>query len=49
MQSFIQNYGYFALLVLAIVESAMAPIPSEVTFGFAGALSTTAVTGHAQF
>jgi len=25
------------------------PIPSEVTFGFAGALCTAAVTGHAQF
>ena len=49
MQSFVQNYGYFALVVLAIIESACAPIPSEVTFGFAGALCTTAVTGHAQF
>lgn len=49
MQSFVQNYGYFALIVLSIVESAMAPIPSEVTFGFAGALCTTAVLGHAEF
>ena len=49
VQSFVQNYGYFALLILAIAESAMAPIPSEVTFGFAGALCTTAITGHAQF
>jgi len=49
MQSFVQNYGYFALIVLSILESACAPIPSEVTFGFAGALCTTAVTGHAQF
>ena len=49
MQSFVQNYGYFALIVLSIIESACAPIPSEVTFGFAGALCTTAVTGHAQF
>ncbi|HQT98874.1 MAG TPA: DedA family protein [Acidimicrobiales bacterium] len=49
MQSFVQNYGYFALIVLSVVESACAPIPSEVTFGFAGALCTTAVLGHAQF
>ena len=49
MQSFIQHYGYFALLVLAILESAAAPLPSEVTFGFAGALCTAAITGHAQF
>ena len=49
MSSFVQHYGYFALFLLAIAESALIPIPSEVTFGFAGALTTTAVTGHAQF
>ena len=49
MSSFVQQYGYFALVVLSILESAAAPIPSEVTFGFAGALCTTAITGHAQF
>ena len=49
MQSFVQQYGYFALIILSIAESACAPIPSEVTFGFAGALCTAAVTGHAQF
>ena len=49
MSSFVQSYGYWALLLLAIVESACLPIPSEVTFGFAGALCTVAVTGHAQF
>ncbi len=49
MQSFVQSYGYLALFVLAVLESACIPIPSEVTFGFAGALATTAVTGHAQF
>lgn len=49
VQSFVQNYGYFALIILSIVESACAPIPSEVTFGFAGALCTTAVLGHAEF
>jgi len=49
MSSFVQSYGYWALLLLAIVESMCLPIPSEVTFGFAGALCTAAVTGHAQF
>lgn len=49
MQSFVQSYGYFALVVLSIVESACAPIPSEVTFGFAGAFCTVAVGGAAHF
>lgn len=49
MSSFVQHYGYLALFLLAIAESALVPIPSEVTFGFAGALTTSAVTGHAQF
>ena len=48
MSSFVQHYGYLALFLLAIAESALIPIPSEVTFGFAGALTTAAVTGHAQ-
>ena len=47
MSSFIAQHGYMALFFLAIIESACAPIPSEVTFGFAGALCTTAV-GHAS-
>jgi membrane protein DedA with SNARE-associated domain len=49
VQSFVQSYGYFALIVLSIASSACIPIPSEVTFVVAGALCTTAVTGHAQF
>ena len=49
MQSFVQSYGYFALIVLSIIESACAPIPSEVTFGFAGAFSTVAVGGASHF
>lgn len=49
MQSFVQNYGYIALFILAIAESACIPIPSEVTFVVAGALCTAAVTGHVQF
>jgi membrane protein DedA with SNARE-associated domain len=49
MQSFVQSYGYFALILLSIAESACAPIPSEVTFGFAGAFSTVAVGGAGHF
>ena len=43
MQNFVHNYGYFALFFLALAESACIPIPSEVTFGFAGALCTAEV------
>ena len=49
MQSFVQSYGYLALVLLAIAESACAPIPSEVTFGFAGAFCTVAVGGAGHF
>lgn len=49
VQSFIQSYGYFALIVLSTATSACIPLPSEVIFVVAGALCTTAVTGHAQF
>jgi membrane protein DedA with SNARE-associated domain len=49
VQSFITHYGYFALFVLSILSSACVPIPSEVAYGFAGALCTTAITGHARF
>jgi len=49
VQSFITHYGYFALFVLSVLSSACIPIPSEVAYGFAGALCTTAVTGHVRF
>ncbi len=49
MQSFIQHYGYFALFALSVLSSACIPIPSEVAYGFAGALCTAAVTGHVRF
>lgn len=49
MQSFVQHYGYLALLVLSILSSACIPIPSEIAYVVAGALCTTAVTGHVQF
>ena len=49
MQSFIQHYGYYALFFLSVLSSACIPIPSEVAYGFAGALCTASVTGHARF
>jgi membrane protein DedA with SNARE-associated domain len=49
MQSFINHYGYFGIFVLSVLSSACFPIPTEVVYGFAGALCTTALTGHAQF
>jgi membrane protein DedA with SNARE-associated domain len=49
VQSFITHYGYFALFVLSVLSSACIPIPSEVAYGFAGALCTAAVTGHVRF
>jgi membrane protein DedA with SNARE-associated domain len=49
MSSFITHYGYFGLFVLSVLSSACIPIPSEVAYGFAGALCTNAITGHAQF
>jgi membrane protein DedA with SNARE-associated domain len=49
VEQFIQAHGYLALAIISILESACVPIPSEVTFGVAGALCTTAITGHAIF
>ncbi len=48
MSSFVQHYGYWALFLLSVATSACVPIPSEITFVFAGALCTAAVTGHVQ-
>jgi membrane protein DedA with SNARE-associated domain len=39
VQSFLAHSGYVALVVLAFVEACCIPIPSEITFGFAGALA----------
>lgn len=39
MNDFIVQYGLYALFFLAFVESTCAPIPSEGTFGFAGAMT----------
>lgn len=38
------HHGYLALVIFAFVEACCIPIPSEVTFGFAGALAGGLVT-----
>lgn len=39
MQSLLVHHGYVALAVLALLQAACFPIPSEVTLGFAGVLA----------
>ncbi len=43
MENFVHHYGYLALFALAMAESMCIPVPSEITFGFAGALCTAEV------
>ncbi len=43
MEHFLQSWGYAAIFGLALVEAICIPFPSEITFGFAGAL---AAEGH---
>lgn len=43
MDSFLTHAGYTALILFAFLEACCVPIPSEVTFGFAGVL---AYQGH---
>jgi membrane protein DedA with SNARE-associated domain len=45
VQQFISNYGYLAIFVLMVAESACIPVPSEVTMVFGGALAAGAVAG----
>jgi membrane protein DedA with SNARE-associated domain len=45
VQQFISNYGYLAIFILMLAESACIPVPSELTMLFAGALSAGAVAG----
>ena len=45
MQHFISSYGYLAVFILMLAESACIPVPSELTMPFAGALSAGAVAG----
>jgi membrane protein DedA with SNARE-associated domain len=42
MTQFLEHWGYLAIFVLTVLESACIPIPSEVTLGLGGALSSTA-------
>jgi membrane protein DedA with SNARE-associated domain len=49
MESFVQHYGYLGLFVASVLSSACIPVPSEIFYGFAGALCTSAVTGHVRF
>jgi len=44
----IVRYGYVAIFVLMILESACIPIPSEVTMLFGGALASAAFVGDAD-
>jgi membrane protein DedA with SNARE-associated domain len=39
MESFLSHYGYAAIFLFAFLEACCVPIPSEVTFGFAGVLA----------
>jgi membrane protein DedA with SNARE-associated domain len=45
MQHFISSYGYLAIIVLMVAESACVPIPSELTMPLGGAMAAGAVTG----
>lgn len=45
MQHFIASYGYLAIFLLMVAESACIPIPSELTMPFGGAVAAGAVAG----
>jgi membrane protein DedA with SNARE-associated domain len=45
MQHFIATYGYAAVFLLMLAESACIPIPSELIMTFAGAIAAGAVPG----
>ena len=46
--SLLSQYGYAAIFVLMLLESACIPIPSEVTMLFGGALTSAAFAGSGQ-
>jgi len=45
MQHFISSYGYLAIALLMLAESACIPVPSELTMPFGGAIAAGAVAG----
>jgi len=45
VQHLISQYGYLAVFVLMLAESACVPVPSEVIMMFGGALAAGAVAG----
>lgn len=45
MQNLISSYGYLAILLLMLLESACIPVPSELIMTFGGALAAGAVPG----
>src|ERR1700742_3386682 len=45
MQHFIATYGYLAVFILMLAESACIPVPSELIMTFGGALAAGAVPG----
>src|SRR5215471_11617925 len=45
MQQFIATYGYLAIFLLMLAESACIPVPSELVMTFGGALAAGAVPG----
>ena len=45
MQHFIATYGYAAVFLLMLAESACIPIPSELIMTFGGAIAAGAVPG----
>jgi membrane protein DedA with SNARE-associated domain len=45
VQQFIASYGYAAILLLMVAESACIPLPSEITMLFGGALAAGAASG----
>jgi membrane protein DedA with SNARE-associated domain len=46
MQHFIVTYGYLAVFILMVAESACIPVPSELIMTLGGALAAGAVAGH---
>lgn len=45
MQQFISSYGYLAIFLLMMAESACIPVPSELTMPLGGAIAAGAVAG----